>query len=77
MGCFMAASGLLTLFAAVPAVAGRHKETTGILDFAGLARVGTMSSTNFVIDSNVKWMLLASAAVWFAGVAFCALEARA
>ena len=77
MGGFMAASGLLTIFLATTAVASRQKGTGGVLLLAGLATVVTMSWTNFAIDSNFKWLLLAPAALWFAGIASYALEQRA
>ena len=65
----MAASGLLTIFVAATAVSARRKGTGIVLVLAGLATVVTMSWTNFVIDSNFKWLLLAPAVLWFAGIA--------
>ena len=74
MGGFIAACGVLTGFLAVSAVAERWARTGVVLCLAGLATVGTMSWTNFVIDSDFKWLLLAPAALWAVGVAAYAFE---
>ena len=74
MGGFMAAAGLLTIFLATTAIPARLKGTGIILLLAGLATVVTMSWTNFVIDSNFKWLLLVPAVLWFAGITAYALE---
>lgn len=74
MGGFMAASGLLTTFLAATAVSAQRKGSGIVLLLAGLATVVTMSWTNFAIDSNFKWALLAPAVMWFAGVAAYVLE---
>jgi hypothetical protein len=49
MGGFIVASGLLTIFLAVTAVAAREKGTGMVLLLTGLATVVTMSWTNFAI----------------------------
>jgi uncharacterized membrane protein HdeD (DUF308 family) len=77
MGGFMAATGLLTAFLAVTAVSARRKGTGVVLFLAGLVSVATMSWTNFAIDSNFKWLLLAPAVLWFAGIATYLIEGRA
>lgn len=74
MGGFMAASGLLTMFLAATAISARQAGTGIVLLLAGLATVVTMSWTNFVIDSNFKWLLLAPAVLWIVGIAAYALE---
>lgn len=74
MGGFIAASGVLTAFLAVSAVPARWRGTGVVLSIAGLATVATMSGTNFVIDSQFKWLLLVPAVLWGAGIAAYALE---
>lgn len=69
MGGFMAGAGILTTFVAATAVSARQRGTGAVLLLAGLATVVTMSWTNFAIDSNFKWLLLAPAVLWLAGVA--------
>ena len=74
MGGFMAGAGLLTAFLAVTAVPARHKGTGMVLLLTGLATVVTMSWTNFALDSDFKWLLLAPAVLWLAGVGSYAFE---
>ena len=70
MGGFMIASSLLTIWFPLVAERARHRATTIILATAGLLTVGTMSLTNFLIDSDFKWLLLAPALLWLVGVFF-------
>lgn len=76
LGGFMFASGLLTMFLAATAVSARQKGIGIVLLLAGLATVVTMSWTNFVIDSNFKWLLLVPAVLWLTGIASYLLERR-
>ena len=76
MGGFIAASGVLTMFLAATAVSARRKGTGIVLLLVGLATVVTMSYTNFVIVSNFRWLLLAPAVLWSAGLAAYAIEPR-
>ena len=76
MGGFIAASGVLTAFLAVSAVAERRARTSVVLWIVGLATVATMSWTNFVIESDFKWLLLAPTILWGTGTAAYALEGR-
>jgi hypothetical protein len=54
-GGFMTGTGVLTILAATNASAGRGKWTWIALALAGLFTVGTMSLTNFQLDSDFKW----------------------
>ena len=46
-----------------------YLQGTGIaLGCAGLLTVATMSWTNFVLDSDFKWLLLAPAVAWLLGL---------
>ena len=65
MGGFMVATGALTLLAAVNL---RERGTLTAIVVTGVAGVGLMSTTNFLIDSNFRWPLLLPALVWLAGV---------
>ena len=76
MGGFIAASGILTMFLALSTVAARRKGTGVVLVVTGLATVATMSWTNFVIESQFRWLLLAPAVLWCAGIAAYAVEGR-
>lgn len=76
MGGFMAAAGILTVYLAAIAVSARREGSGIVLFLAGLATVVTMSWTNFAIDSNFKWVLLAPAVLWLTGIACYVLERR-
>ena len=69
MGGFMVATGALTLLAAVNLFARRERGTLTAMVVTGAAGVGLMSTTNFLIDSNFRWLLLLPALLWLAGVA--------
>ena len=68
MGGFMAGAGVLTGFVAATAIPTRHRGTGAALALAGLLTVVAMSATNFMIDSDFKWLLLAPSLLWFSGV---------
>jgi hypothetical protein len=70
MGGFMTGAGLLTIFAARNASIMREKWTWIVLALAGLSTVGTMSVTNFQLDSNFKWLLLIPSLLWVIGLVF-------
>ena len=74
MGGFMAAAGALTVFVAATAVPARTRATGWILALAGLLTVMLMSSTNFAIGSDFKWVLLVPALLWIAGICTYALK---
>ena len=76
MGGFMIACGVLTMFLAAKVVSARRSGTTFVLVVAGLAGVALMSVTNFAIDSQFKWLLLAPAMLWLSGVVAYARERR-
>ncbi len=48
-----------------------------MLDCAGLLTVTTMSWTNFVLDSDFKWLLLAPPIAWLFGLVSYAAGRRA
>lgn len=70
MGGFMTGAGLLTILAAMNATVVREKRTWTFLMLAGLFTVGTMSLTNFQLNSDFKWLLLIPALLWVTGLVF-------
>ena len=72
MGGFMTGAGVLTILGATNATAVREKWTWIALALAGLFTVGTMSLTNFQLNSDFKWLLLIPSLLWVVG-----LECRA
>ena len=76
MGGFMTGAGVLTILAATNAYAVRVKWTWIALALAGLFMVGTMSLTNFQLDSDFKWLLLIPSLLWIIGLVFAAVASR-
>ena len=70
MGGFMMGAGVLTILAAINASAVREKWTWIGLALAGLFAVGTMSLTNFQLNSDFKWLLLIPSLLWVFGLVF-------
>ena len=73
MGGFMTGTGVLTIMAAMNASAVREKWTWIALALAGLFTVGTMSLTNFQLNSDFKWLLLIPSLLWIIGLLFAAV----
>ena len=74
MGGFMMSAGVLTIFVAMKAADGREKWTWIVLAFAGLFTVGTMSLTNFQLNSDFKWLLLIPSLLWAIGLVFLRMK---
>ena len=70
MGGFMTGAGVLTILVARNESAGREKWTWILLALAGLFTVGTMSLTNFQLNSDFKWLLLIPSLLWVIGLVF-------
>jgi len=71
-GGFMTGAGMITIFVATSASAVRGKLAWIILALAALFTVGTMSVTNFQLNSDYKWLLLLSSLLWIIGLVFSA-----
>ena len=69
MGGFIAGCGVLIIFVSARAVTQCLQGTGIALGFAGLLTVAIMSWTNFALDSDFKWLLLAPAVAWLLGLA--------
>jgi hypothetical protein len=76
MGGFMTGAGVLTILVAMNAYALREKWTWTVLALAGLFTVGTMSLTNFQLNSDYKWMLLMPSLLWVIGLVFSTVIRR-
>jgi len=68
LGGFMAGSGVLTIFVAAVGMPSRLKGVSLAIAISGLLTVGLMSATNFVLQSEFRWLLLVPALVWLAGI---------
>ena len=71
LGGFMVATGALTVLAAWRWLAKRERGTFAALAVAvaGAAGVGLMSATNFLLQSDFRWLLLLPALSWLFGLA--------
>ncbi len=61
MGGFVAGTGVLAVFVAIVAMPPNLKGTSWAIALAGALTVALMSVTNFALDSDFKWLLLAPA----------------
>ena len=68
MGGFMVGTGAMTMLVACRMLARRERGTLTALSVTGAASVGLMSATNFLLDSNFRWLLLLPAVLWLAGL---------
>lgn len=74
MGGFMTGAGVLTILVAMNSSAVREKWTWIVLAVAGLFTVGTMSLTNFQLNSDFKWLLLIPSLLWVIGLVFLRMK---
>lgn len=68
MGGFMMGAGVLLIALMVNEFQSRKKGELTLLALSGACTVGTMSVTNFQLDSDFKWPLLMPALLWIAGL---------
>ena len=64
LGGYMFASGLLTVYVAATTFKTGRLGPLAVIAVSGFASIGWMAITNFVIDSDFKWILLAFALPW-------------
>ena len=75
MGGFMIATGVMTTLVACRLPARRELGTFTALIVAGALSVGLMSVTNFLLNSNFRWLLVLPVLLWLAGL-LCYLRER-
>ena len=76
MGGYVTATGVLALTLAATAFRQRSPWAVVGAIVAGLVSIGWMAATNFMINSDFKWVLLVFALTWAASIAAFAVEAR-
>ena len=64
LGGYMFASGLLIVYVAATTFKTGRLGPRAVIAVSGFASIGWMAISNFVIDSDFKWMLLAFALPW-------------
>ena len=75
LGGYMFATGLLTAYVAATSFRTGKPVTTAVVAISGMASIGWMVVTNFLIDSDFKWLLLAFTLPWL--VALLSSRSRA
>ena len=76
LGGYMFATGLLTVYVAVSAFRTGRLGPLAVIAVSGFASIGWMAITNFVIDSDFKWILLAFALPWVMALVLSWVGAR-
>ncbi len=64
LGGYMFATGLLTVYVAATGFKAGRLGPLAVIAVSGFASIGWMAITNFAIDSDFKWTLLAFALPW-------------
>ena len=70
LGGYMFATGLLTVHVAATGFRTEGLGVVAVVAVAGLTSIGWMVITNFVIDSDFKWLLLAFTLPWVVALTF-------
>ena len=70
LGGYMFATGLLTAYVAATGFRTGELGAVAVVSVAGLTSIGWMAITNFVIDSDFKWLLLAFTLPWVVALTF-------
>ena len=68
LGGYMFATGVLTAYLAAASFRDTKPLPTAVVAISGLASIGWMAVTNFLIDSDFKWLLLAFVLPWLVAV---------
>ena len=76
LGGFMFATGLLTVYVAATVFKTGRFGALAVIAVSGFASIGWMAITNFVIDSDFKWILLAFALPWVMALVLSRVGAR-
>ncbi|WP_292071346.1 hypothetical protein [Brevundimonas sp. UBA7534] len=76
LGGYMLATGLLTVHVAMTTFRSARPGATMVAAVSGLVSIGGMAVTNFAIDSDFKWLLLAFTLPWVAALALSRADAR-
>ena len=68
LGGYLFATGLLTAYLAAASYRDTKPLPTAVVAISGSASIGWMAVTNFLIDSDFKWLLLAFVLPWVVAV---------
>jgi hypothetical protein len=76
MGGYVLATGMLTVALASTSFRLRQRVAGLAALIAGASSIGTMATTNFIVDSDFKWVLLGMAMLWAASLVAFAFEKK-
>lgn len=76
LGGYMIATGLLTIYISATSFRTGKPGAITVVCVSGLASIGWMVITNFVIDSDFKWLLLAFSLSWIVALLFSWISER-
>lgn len=76
LGGFIFATGLLTVYVAATSFRSGRLGVIAIVSVTGMASIGWMVTTNFLIDSDFKWLLLAFALPWVIALVILGVSVR-
>ena len=76
LGGYMFATGLLTVYVAATGFRIRRLGVVAVVLVSGLTSIGWMALTNFVIDSDFKWLLLTFTLPWVVALTLALLSLR-
>jgi hypothetical protein len=76
VGGYMFATGLLTVYVAATSFRDGRSEATAVVAVSGLASIGWMAITNFLINSDFRWLLLSFTLPWVIALALSWLSPR-
>ena len=68
LGGYLFATGVLTVYLAAASFRDAKPLPTAVVAISGSASIGWMAVTNFLIDSDFKWLLLAFVLPWLVAV---------
>ena len=70
LGGYMFATGLLTVYVAATGFRTGGLGAMAVVSVSGLASIGWMVTTNFLIESDFKWLLLVFTLPWVVALVF-------
>ena len=76
LGGYMIATGLLTIYISATSFRAGKLGATTVVCVSGLASIGWMVITNFVIGSDFKWLLLVFSLSWIVALLFSWISER-
>ncbi len=76
LGGYIFATGVLTIYVAATSLSAGRIRLTTIVAVSGLASIGWMAVTNFLIDSDFKWLLFVFTFPWVVAVVLYSISAQ-